>query len=254
MQALTSSFGKCTLSTAQQSRQSARPVSVASTSAGHVSTKCSAFNGDSKSLTQGIFRKSAQRQLTIQAAQGGKKKSSRLFDREEGDHVFTKEDFKTFNFDSVENIPEEEKFTDEDWSEFESYFSPGFLGKKKKKDKGPGLDSGKMGPPTQTFDAIIEVGGHQKIIQKGRFYSCHNLKLPPGTEINLERVLAIKDGEELHLGRPYLKGAKVKAKIMENYRGKKVIVYKYKAKKHYRKKAGFRASLTKFLVTDVTMA
>lgn len=106
--------------------------------------------------------------------------------------------------------------------------------------------------PVSAFDAVIEVGGTQQLVSEGRFYSCNSLKVEPGTTIAFERVLAVKDGENLKIGQPYVSGAKVMATVMENYKGKKEIVYKMKPKKHTRTKKGHRQHLTKFLVTSVT--
>ena len=89
---------------------------------------------------------------------------------------------------------------------------------------------------SSAFDAIIEVGGTQQLVSTGRFYSCNSLNLEAGTKVNFERVLAVKDGEDLKVGQPYVKGVTVQATVMEAYRGKKEIVYKMKPKKHYRKK------------------
>eukprot|EP00976_Prorocentrum_cordatum_P016201 325285-Prorocentrum_minimum.AAC.3 len=105
---------------------------------------------------------------------------------------------------------------------------------------------------SSAFDAIIEVGGTQQLVSTGRFYSCNSLNLEAGTKVNFERVLAVKDGEDLKVGQPYVKGVTVQATVMEAYRGKKEIVYKMKPKKHYRKKTGHRQELTKFLITGVS--
>lgn len=106
--------------------------------------------------------------------------------------------------------------------------------------------------PVSAFDAVIEVGGTQQLVSEGRFYSCNSLKVEPGTTIAFERVLAVKDGDNLKIGQPYVSGAKVMATVLENYKGKKEIVYKMKPKKHTRSKRGHRQHLTKFLVTSVT--
>jgi large subunit ribosomal protein L21 len=68
-----------------------------------------------------------------------------------------------------------------------------------------------------------------------------------------ERVLATKgaDASSLAVGHPYVKGAKVHAQVLEHFKDKKIIVFKMKAKKHYRKKMGHRQAMTRFLVTDV---
>ena len=77
----------------------------------------------------------------------------------------------------------------------------------------------------------------------------------PGQKIVFERVLATKSADaSLSLGRPYVKGAKVHAQVLEHFKDKKIIVFKMKAKKHYRKKMGHRQSMTRFLVTEVQYA
>mmetsp|Transcript_28686 Transcript_28686/g.54964 ORF Transcript_28686/g.54964 Transcript_28686/m.54964 type:complete len:155 (-) Transcript_28686:385-849(-) len=111
---------------------------------------------------------------------------------------------------------------------------------------------GKFGPDAASFDAIIEIGGGQQIVSAGRYYSCNTLHLEPGTELSFERVLAVKGDGELQIGQPYVSGASVQATVLEEYKGKKQIIFKMKSKKHYRRKQGHRQQLTKFLVTGVT--
>ena len=102
------------------------------------------------------------------------------------------------------------------------------------------------------WDAIIEVGGAQQFVSEGRYYECHSLPvLKPGAKVAFERVLATRTVEKPTFGQPYVKGAKVEATVLENYKDKKVIVFKYKKKKHYRRKNGHRQPMTRFLVTKV---
>ena len=106
-----------------------------------------------------------------------------------------------------------------------------------------------------TWDAIIEVGGSQQFVSEGRFYECHSLKgVEPGSKIAFERVLGTHDGSSPNWGHPYVKGARVEATVLENYDAKKVIVFKYRPKKHYRRKNGHRQPMTRFLVTKVVKA
>ena len=111
---------------------------------------------------------------------------------------------------------------------------------------------GKFGPDPASFDAIIEIGGGQQIVSKGRYYSCNSLNMAAGTELSFERVLAVKGDGDLQIGQPYVQGASVQATILEQYRGKKQIIFKMKPKKHYRRKNGHRQELTKFLITGVS--
>ena len=103
-----------------------------------------------------------------------------------------------------------------------------------------------------SWDAIVEVGGSQQFVSEGRYYECHSLKgVEPGTKIAFERVLATLDGDEPTFGMPYVKGARVEATVLENFKDKKLIVFKYRRKKHYKRKNGHRQPMTRFLVTKV---
>lgn len=105
------------------------------------------------------------------------------------------------------------------------------------------------------WDAIIEVGGSQQFVSEGRYYECHSLKgVEPGSKIAFERVLGTHDGSAPNWGKPYVQGARVEATVLENYDAKKVIVFKYRPKKHYRRKNGHRQPMTRFLVTKVVKA
>ncbi len=72
-----------------------------------------------------------------------------------------------------------------------------------------------------------------------------------GSTIKFGRVLAYKNNGQLTVGKPYLENINIEAEIIEELRGPKVIVYKMKPKKHYRRKQGHRQDLTKFMVTKV---
>uniref|UniRef100_A0A6U3JL65 50S ribosomal protein L21, chloroplastic n=1 Tax=Mantoniella antarctica TaxID=81844 RepID=A0A6U3JL65_9CHLO len=103
-----------------------------------------------------------------------------------------------------------------------------------------------------TWDAIVEVGGSQQFVSEGRYYECHSLKgVEPGTKIAFERVLATLKDDEPTFGMPYVKGARVEATVLENFKDKKLIVFKYRRKKHYKRKNGHRQPMTRFLVTKV---
>lgn len=102
------------------------------------------------------------------------------------------------------------------------------------------------------WDAIVEVGGSQQFVTEGRYYECHSLKgVEPGSKIAFERVLATKAGDAPTFGEPYVAGARVEATVLENFKDKKLIVFKYRRKKHYKRKNGHRQPMTRFLVTKV---
>lgn len=80
----------------------------------------------------------------------------------------------------------------------------------------------------------------------------NRLDVKAGSKIQLGRVLALKSNGEFKVGQPYLDGVSVEAEIMEEMKGPKVVVYKMKPKKHYRRTNGHRQPLTKFLVTKIS--
>ncbi len=104
--------------------------------------------------------------------------------------------------------------------------------------------------PAATY-AVVDIGGHQLIVEEGRWYTVNRLDVPDGSVIELGRVLALKHNGEFKVGQPYLDGVKVTAEILGEEKGDKVIVYKMKPKKHYRRTNGHRQPLTKFLVTKI---
>ncbi len=83
--------------------------------------------------------------------------------------------------------------------------------------------------------AIIETGGKQYRVQEGDILSVEKLGVEAGEKVTFENVLLVSDNKKATIGKPYIKGAKVEAEVVENGKGKKVIIFKYKAKKDYRK-------------------
>ncbi len=77
------------------------------------------------------------------------------------------------------------------------------------------------------------------------------MQAEPGSRLQLGRVLALKDEGVFTVGKPYLESVVVEAEVLEDAKGPKLTIFKYRAKKHYRKKTGHRQPLTKFLVTKI---
>ena len=101
--------------------------------------------------------------------------------------------------------------------------------------------------------AIIETGGKQYRVQEGDKIVVEKLAVEEGQEVAFERVLTVvKDGEVL-VGAPVVAGAKVVAKVVEHGKGKKILVFKYKPKIDYRRKAGHRQQYTRLLVQSIVM-
>jgi|TARA_B110000093_G_C12897195_1_gene378761 large subunit ribosomal protein L21 len=99
--------------------------------------------------------------------------------------------------------------------------------------------------------AIVEIGGHQVWVEEGQHFITNRISIEPGTKISINRVLLVNTEENLQFGHPYLSNSKVEGQIMEHLRGSKVIVYKMKSKKKYRRKKGHRQEMTKLLINSI---
>jgi large subunit ribosomal protein L21 len=99
--------------------------------------------------------------------------------------------------------------------------------------------------------AVIETGGKQYRVSPGQTVEVELLPSAPGETVTLERVLLVSaDGRTL-VGRPTVAGAQVIGTVAREGRGKKVIVFRYKSKKRYRRKTGHRQDYTYLTITDI---
>jgi large subunit ribosomal protein L21 len=98
--------------------------------------------------------------------------------------------------------------------------------------------------------AIIETGGKQYKVSEGDIIRVEKLEAEEGKEFTFDQVLAVNDGS-LKVGTPLVDGASVKATVMGNGRAKKVVVYKYKRKSGYHKKAGHRQAYTQVKIEAI---
>jgi len=100
--------------------------------------------------------------------------------------------------------------------------------------------------------AIVKTGGKQYKVAEGDVLFVEKLEAQAGEEITLNEVLAWTNAEgELVVGAPVVEGASVTAKVVEQGKAKKIVVYKYKAKKDYRRKQGHRQPYTKIVVEKI---
>ena len=90
--------------------------------------------------------------------------------------------------------------------------------------------------------AIVESGGRQYRAEEGQSFSVEKLPYEVGEQIELSNVLLLADDAEVQVGKPTVPGASVKATVVDQYRGKKIFVWKYKPKKRYRRRRGHRQS------------
>lgn len=100
--------------------------------------------------------------------------------------------------------------------------------------------------------AILEASGKQFWVETGRFIEVNNLSIQSGTKILVRRVLFGRKEEEVFIGKPYLKQVKVEAVVGKDFLGPKLLVYKMKPKKKYRRKNGHRQQLTRLLIEKLS--
>ena len=98
--------------------------------------------------------------------------------------------------------------------------------------------------------AIIETGGKQYRVQEGDVITVEKLNAAVGETVCFDHVLVLGEGEGIQVGTPYV-GTAVEGKVVEEGKGKKVIIFKYKAKKDYRKKQGHRQPYTMVEITGL---
>ncbi len=99
--------------------------------------------------------------------------------------------------------------------------------------------------------AIIETGGKQYKVTEGDVLYIEKLDAEAGTSVTFDKVLAVINGENTVFGTPTVKWATVTANVVKNGKGKKVLVFKYKPKKNYRRRQGHRQPYTKVEITKV---
>ena len=99
--------------------------------------------------------------------------------------------------------------------------------------------------------AIVESGGRQYRAEEGHSFSVEKLPYEVGEQFDLDNVLLVADGDNITVGQPSVEGASVKATVVEQYRGKKVFVWKYKPKKRYRRRRGHRQSYTRIRIDSI---
>ena len=99
--------------------------------------------------------------------------------------------------------------------------------------------------------AVFRTGGKQFRARSGERLKVPSLTVDTGATVTFDDVLLLSDGEEVKVGHPTVKGATVKAEVVAHGRGKKVIVFKRKRRKGYRKKQGHRQNYTEIRVDEI---
>lgn len=100
--------------------------------------------------------------------------------------------------------------------------------------------------------AVIEAGGKQVTVGKGDIVYTELVGANEGDTVTFDKVLMIT-GAKVSVGEPYVKGASVSAKVLKNGKQKKILVFKYKPKKNYKRMQGHRQPYTKLEIVDIKL-
>ena len=101
--------------------------------------------------------------------------------------------------------------------------------------------------------AVIVTGGKQYTVAEGDVLYIEKLNAEAESTVKFDEVLAVLDGENSKVGTPVVESATVEAKVVKNGKGKKLVVFKYKAKKNEKKKMGHRQPYTKVEITKIAL-
>ena len=102
--------------------------------------------------------------------------------------------------------------------------------------------------------AIIESCGKQYKVAEGDVVFFEKLDAEEGKKVTFDKVILVSEEGKVQVGNPYVKGIKVEGKVVSHGKGKKIIVFKMKAKKNYRRKQGHRQPYTKVEITSIKTA
>ena len=101
--------------------------------------------------------------------------------------------------------------------------------------------------------AIIEACGKQYKVAEGDVVFFEKLDAEEGKKVTFDKVILVSDDKKVQIGSPYVKGIKVEGKVVSHGKGKKILVFKYKAKKNYRRTQGHRQPYTKVEITNIKL-
>jgi large subunit ribosomal protein L21 len=100
--------------------------------------------------------------------------------------------------------------------------------------------------------SIIEASSRQYWIEQGKIIDINNLNIKLGSTIQINHILFCRNKDTIFIGKPYLTEVKIEAIIQKHFLGPKVIIYKMKPKKKYRRKNGHRQQLTRLFINKIT--
>ena len=99
--------------------------------------------------------------------------------------------------------------------------------------------------------AIVEINNKQYKVEEGKFIEIDLMAKDAGEKITLDRVVMVSDEKSVNLGQPVIEGATIDAEVLGHIKSKKVLVYKMRAKKGYRRKQGHRQQYTKLKINKI---
>ena len=99
--------------------------------------------------------------------------------------------------------------------------------------------------------AIVETGGKQYQVEEGRYLDVELLEGDKDSKVVFDKVVMIVNGKKSKVGQPYVAGASAEGTIVKHDRAKKIIVYKQRPKKGYRKKQGHRQGFTRVMISKI---
>lgn len=99
--------------------------------------------------------------------------------------------------------------------------------------------------------AVFKTGGKQYRASTGDIIKVEKIDAEKGATVELNEVLMVGEGEDVQIGAPYLEGGKVTATVLDQGRGKKIRIIKFKRRKHHEKKMGHRQSFTQIEITGI---
>lgn len=99
--------------------------------------------------------------------------------------------------------------------------------------------------------AIVKIGGNQYRVEEGSRITVEHLPQKEGETVKFEEILLSVNEEKTNVGKPYIKGASVTARVIKQGKGEKIDVRKFKAKTGYRRKCGFRSVITQLTIEKI---
>lgn len=101
------------------------------------------------------------------------------------------------------------------------------------------------------MQVVLETCGKQYLLKEGDEILIEKIEGNPGDELILDRILLYGDGDDIRVGTPVVEGVKVRAKLIAQEKGPKVVIFKYKRRKNYRRKIGHRQQYTRIRIEGI---